>query len=263
MARILHDDEWFEEIGSRGHYESEFEKVLEQEAERLFTNYRWVRFKATVTSEDDADSRKADFALIHRTYGSWWVVEVELAHHSLARHVLPQVRTLSRASYGLDEAEYLCRSDPNLHYGKVKEMLKGEQPRVLVIVDAPVEGWAPALRPYGAMVVVCQMFRSRLNRYILRVNGDYPSDDEQVVTSCECEPLLHRLLAVHSPAKLPVAKGGVLLLYHEGRASEWQRTDTGQQVYLHALRDHALSPGRRYEIVRQGDGTLVILEALA
>ena len=28
MARILHNDEWYEEVASWGHYESEFERVL-------------------------------------------------------------------------------------------------------------------------------------------------------------------------------------------------------------------------------------------
>ncbi len=260
MARILHEGEWFEEIASRGHYEGEFEKVLGQEAPNLFANYRWVEFKTPVVSAEDRDVRKADFALIHENYGSWWVVEVELAHHSLHRHVLPQVRTLSRAIYGSREAHYLCRRNRHLDIRRVSEMFKGDQPRVLVIVNAPVIGWTATLAPFGVRVLVCQMFRSRLNRYLLRVNGEYPSDDDEVVTTCECEPLIHRLLRIHAPAKLAVGLGETVLLYHNGRASEWVRTDTGHQIYLHARRDHSLLPGRRYEIVRQGDQTLLIRE---
>ncbi len=258
MARILHNDEWFEELSSREHYETEFENVLAQEAHRLFGNFHLIPFKTTVVSELDADVRIPDFALIHKSYKSWWVVEVELGHHSLEGHVLPQVRTLARAKYGPAEAEYLCGRLASLSQEKVIEMFKGSQPRVLVIVNVPAPGWAEHLRPFGAAVAICQIFRSRLNRYVLRLNGEYPSEDETVITTCECSPLIHRLLSLHAPTQLPLQPGERVLLYYEAQASEWERIDTAGEVYLHALRDHNLLPGRRYEIVRQSDETLVI-----
>jgi hypothetical protein len=258
MARILHNDEWFEELSSREHYETEFEKVLAQEAHRLFGNFHLIPFKTAVESELDADARVPDFALVHKSYKSWWVVEVELGHHSLEGHVLPQVRTLARAKYGPPEAEYLCDWQASLNKEKVIEMFKGRQPRVLVIVNVPAPGWAEQLRPFGAAVVICQIFRSQYNRYVLRLNGEYPSDDETVITTCECSPIIHRLLALHAPTQLPLQPDERVLLYHEGQASEWVRIDTAGEVYLHALRDHTLRPGRRYEIVRQSDETLVI-----
>ena len=258
MARILYNDEWFEEIASRGHYETEFENVLQQEAKYLFTDYYFIPFKITVYSKEDADARRPDFALIHKSYRSWWVVEVELAHHSLNGHVLPQVRTFARAEYGRDEADYLCRRNPTLDKDKVVEMFKGAIPRVLVVVNAPVDGWAEELRLFDARVVVCQIFRSRLNRYVLRLNGEYPSENDEIVSTCECSQVLHRLLEIHAPTQLPPQTDGPVLLYHEGQASLWERIDTADQVFLHAVRDHDLKPGKRYEIIRQGDGTLMI-----
>jgi hypothetical protein len=258
MARILHNDEWFEEISSRGHYETEYETVLAQEAQRLFTHFHLVPFKIAVESDLDADVRIPDFALVHKNYKSWWVVEVELGHHSLEGHVLPQVRTLARAKYGLAEANYLCGRLPSLNREKVIEMFKGSAPRVLVVVNAPVAGWMEQLRPFGATVVICQIFRSQHNRYVLRLNGEYPSEDETVISTCECSPMIHRLLALHAPTQLPLQPDERVLLYHEGQASEWERIDTAGEVYLHALRDHNLTPGKRYEIVRQSDETLLI-----
>ena len=258
MARILFNDEWFEEIASHGHYEAEFENVLLQEAEHLFGNYFLVPFKTSVVSELDSDAREPDFALIHKSYRAWWVVEVELGHHSFEGHVLPQVRTFTRAKYGSAEADFLLVQDARLNREKVIEMFKGRPPAVLVIVNAPVDGWASQLRPFGARVVICQMFRNRLNKYLLRLNGEYPAEHEELVTRCECEPLLHRLLAVHAPTQLPLQRNEKVLLYHDGKASEWERIDTAGKVYLHALRDHSLQAGKLYEIIRQGDGTLVI-----
>lgn len=258
MTRILHNDEWYEEISSKGHYESEFEKVVEREAIHLFENYHIVPFKTTVFSEVDLEAKKPDFALIHRRYLSWWVVEVEMAHHSLERHVLPQVRTFARAKYGPSEADYLCQRNSDLDKSRVLDMFKGRQPQVLVIVNAPVDGWADQLQPFRAKVGICQIFRSRLDRYVLRINGEYPSEDEAVLTTCECTLMLHRLLVIHAPATLPVDKGGQLLMYHEGKAFKWERIDTAGKVFLHALRGHGLTPGQQYKIVRRGDNTLVI-----
>jgi hypothetical protein len=263
MARILFNDEWFEEIGSRGHYEAEFERVLEQEAERLFEKFVLVPFRTTVMSDVDRDARTPDFALIHKDYRGWWVVEVELGHHSFQSHVFPQVRTLARASYGIAEAEYLCEKRPTLDRQRVLDMFKGAPPRVLVIVNVPVDGWAEELRAFDAQVVVCQIFRNRLNKYVLRLNGEYPTESEEVITTCECESLMHRFLVVHAPARLPIQKSEKILIYQDGRAVEWERIDTAGRVYLHAMRDHTLEPKTLYELVRQEDQTLAIRPGVA
>ena len=254
MARILHNDEWYEEISSQGLYERDFENILKREAANLFSDYHLVPFKKIVYSEEEG--RKPDFALIHKSYVTWWVIEVELAHHSFESHVLPQVRTLAWARYGVSEAEYLCDQDPNLDKTSVIEMLKGKQPRVLVIVNAPVKGWADQLRLFEAILAICQVFRSRLDRYALRINGDYPSVDETVLTTCKCVPMLPRMLEIDSPASLP--KRGEILLYHNEEATSWERTETLGQVYLFSLGDHNLRSGQTYRILQYGSRKLVI-----
>ena len=258
MARILHEDDWFEEIGSHGHYEYEFETILEQEAERLFRNYHFVPFKLSVYSDTDHDTRVPDFALIDRNYGVWWVVEVELAHHSFERHVLPQVRTLSRATYGAREAQYLCHQEPSLDRASVMEMFKGRPPRVLVIVNGPVDRWSHLLSVFEADVLICQVYRSASNNYLLRLMGDYPTVKENRITTCECVPGFHRLLTIHQPARLSLEENETMLLYYDGHASEWERVDTRNQVFLHAVGDHDLRPGKPYEIVQRDDGTFTI-----
>lgn len=254
MARILHNGEWYEEISSQGHYERDFENILKREAVNLFSDYHLVPFKKIVYSEEE--SRRPDFALIHKSYISWWVVEVELAHHSFESHVLPQVRTLALARYGVSEADYLCDQDSNLNKSSVIEMLKGKQPRVLVIVNAPVEGWIDQLQSFGAILAICQVFRSRFDKYILRINGDSPSVDETVLTTCKCVPMLPRMLEIDSPASLP--KKGEILLYHNEEATSWERTETMGQVYLFSLGEHNLKSGQTYRIVEYGNRKLVI-----
>ena len=108
-------------------------------------------------------------------------------------------------------------------------------------------------------MVICQLFRSRLNQHLLRLNGEFPAESEEVITSCECQKLLHRMMLIHSPASLPVS-------YTMGRFSFTTKvplplgrelTPEGQSFCI-ALRDHDLVPGQPYEIVRQGDGSLAV-----
>lgn len=97
-----------------------------------------------------------------------------------------------------------------------------------------------------------------MNKHLLRLNGDYPTECEEVITTCECHTLLHRMMAIHSPANLPIKHNQTILLYYEGTASAWERVDTAEAVFLHALRDHDLVPGQIYEIVRQSDDSLAV-----
>jgi hypothetical protein len=255
MAKILIGDEWFDEMASTSIYESEFEKILFQEAGQIFSEYHVVPFKTVVFSIDG--DAKPDFALVHKDYRSWWVVEAEMGHHSLEGHVLPQVRRLARAEYDEPEGEYLCEHNAALDPARVREMIKGERPRVLVVANVPVPGWHEHLRPFDAVIAIFQIFRSKFNRYAYRINGEFPSENNEIISTCRCWEI-HRFLKIDSPANLGVERGATVTLHHETGAIEWERADTGGVALLHALRGHPLEKGVVYEIVKQGDGTLAI-----
>ena len=93
MARFLLGDEWFDQLSSTALYESEYERLLLSNARALFPDYHVVEFKPIIQSE--YGTAKPDLALVDRDLRLWWVVEVELAHHSLKGHVLPQVEILT------------------------------------------------------------------------------------------------------------------------------------------------------------------------
>ncbi|HEX5714800.1 MAG TPA: hypothetical protein VF179_01500 [Thermoanaerobaculia bacterium] len=256
MARILVGEEWFDELASTSLYESEFESILLQEARKVFSEYYVVPFKTIVLSEEG--DAKPDLALIHRQYRRWWVVEVEMSHHSLTGHVLPQVRRLARANYGDAEVAYLWEQSPDLRRSSLVEMFKGSPPRILVVANAPVPGWIERLRAFDALVAVFQVFRSRTNKYLYRLNGEFPSDEDvEIISTCRCWAL-HRFLKIDSPAQLEIKRGEVVSIHHETGTLQWERVDTADSVLLHALRDHPLEPSTIYEIVRSTDGVLSI-----
>ena len=255
MARILVKDEWYDEISSTALYETEFETVVKQEAHRLFPGFHFIPFKEIIESEDGAC--KPDFALVDVNYRLWFVGEVELAHHNLEAHVIPQVRKLGRGVYGEAEARALCARCPELEFARVLEMLKGLPPKVFVVVNLPVPIWPAKLKPFDAVVGIVQIYRAA-SGYVLRYNGEAPMVDGTVLSTCEVDRIFGLWLVVHSPAALPVKPKTRVTIYFQGQASEWDRFDTGAKVYLQAARTHQLIRGKIYDIVQQSDGNLAI-----
>src|SRR5579859_4433110 len=158
MARILAADEWYEPVSPGSMYEDNFERMVLSRANLLFPEYHAIPFKCLVAS--DSETARPDLALVERHYREWWVVEVEMSYHSFVGHVLPQVRTLAKAVYGAQEANSLCTNALTLDRNAVRDMLKGDQPRVLVIVNEPRLDWAQELDRYGARLVALEVFRS-------------------------------------------------------------------------------------------------------
>src|SRR5215212_6983126 len=101
MARVRFGGHWFPEISPKALYETEFEAVFMQNADLLRRDATVVPFKQTVYSAP-FESARADLALVDNEYREWWVIELELIHHDLSGHVLPQVRTLAEGRYGLE-----------------------------------------------------------------------------------------------------------------------------------------------------------------
>ena len=95
--RLLVNEEWFEPIHS-GMYETEFENLIQARSNSLFPEYHVLPFKIPVESEE---GRKIpDLVLIERKYRYWWIAEVEMAHHSLYGHVIPQIEVFASVQVG-------------------------------------------------------------------------------------------------------------------------------------------------------------------
>lgn len=258
MARLLVNDEWFDSVSPESLYESEFEDLLLEKAETLYPTFHAVRFNALVNS--DRGPKRADLALIDRQYRDWWVVEIELSNHPLKSHVEDQVAGLSSGSYGLAEAKHLCARSKALDRAAVIEMMRGAQPRVLVIVNQSMPVWSNTLARYGAVVSVAEVFRSNRNRTILRINGDHPVPIGNIVSKCEREPSTP-FLTVNSPAALKVRPKGKVTIWFEGGVTEWLRCDSATKVWLIPSGRNPLPDGSRYFVLSRSDEGHLVLEA--
>jgi hypothetical protein len=254
MARILFKDSLFEELAPGSMLETDFERIVVDRGGLIFPDFFIVQFKSLVSSEED--SARADLALVERNYREWWVVEVELGNHSFESHILPQVRTLARASYGEDEGRALCGGCSELDLQSVLDMMKGRQPRVLVIVDTERKEWIHPLRRFEAELLVLQLFRSDRNEHAFRIEGHLPTIPTSVVSECSFDYLVPRFLVVHSPALLGISSGQLLNIKYRQYMTEWHRIDSQDKVWLAPTRQNPLPRGDSYRIVRGEDGSL-------
>ena len=255
--RLLLSGEWYDAVSSEGQYESEFESVILSRAGSLFPQFHVMPFRMPVESEE---GRKIpDLALVDSMYRCWWVVEVEMAHHSLYGHVMPQVEVFARGKYGEEHANHLARTRDSLDRTALRDMIMGAQPRVMVVVNRNVPDWIEPLHGLDAIVTVVEVFRSGRNQHILRINGDYPeSEDVHVASICRLDRTLPNLLQVDSPAALGVVHGERVTIEFNGGLTTWSRLDTADRVWLVPSGRNPLVANREYLILRDSDSHLML-----
>lgn len=253
MSRILVGREWYEVLASSSHYESDYEAVILQYADLLFPDFEAVEFKALVSSE--YGERRPDFALVEKSLRNWWVVEVELGHHPLA-HITEQVAVFATGTYSDVHAEYLCKRTQKFNPRSLRQLMRGSQPQVLVIVDAPKPEWAAALRPWRAELTVIEVYRSNRNQLVLRMDGEYPSVQHDILSTCRIDPGFQRLVVLDSPARLPPSAEDKLRIWFEDRITEWEIIQSKDKVWLNPVRTNPLLPGVGYALVTSERGVL-------
>ena len=257
MARFLLGGEWFDQLSSTALYESEYERLLLSNAQALFPEYHVVDFKPIIQSEHG--SARPDLALVDRDLRSWWVVEVELAHHSLKGHVLPQIEILASGHYGASEADLLCLAIPELASEAASDLVKGAHPSVLVIVNQARAGWHEAIAQIGASLMIAEVFRSGRNAHAIRANGAYPTIAGDLVSECVLDRALPGLLVVRSPARLDTPQGAHLSIEIAGTITEWTRFDVQDKVWLKPYGGDPLEGHKGpFQLSRNEDGRLLL-----
>jgi hypothetical protein len=254
VARLLVEDERYEGLASAALLEHEYERLILDRAPAVFPGFTVVPFTPTLVYE--GVPKKPDLAIIDPDYRTWWVGEVELGHHSLRDHVLPQVEVFNGATYGRQEAEWLAARNPSLDPVALSAMVRGAQPKVVVVVNVPKPEWVDPLRAAGAVLTVVEVFRSSRNRVILRQNGADLEGLGDVVSECRVDPTMPRLLIVDSPAQLLQAELPLQIEFGDG-VSEWTVIEAADRVWLSPVRGGVFpQSSRAFTLVRLAEGRL-------
>lgn len=255
MRRLYHKGEWFDEISPTALTEAEFESLLIQNADLIRADTLIVPFKKTLYSPEG--SARADLAMISTDYHHWVVVEVEMAGHDLYGHVIPQVRTLRQASYTPECVGYIHKKCPTLDREKLSDMMRGDPPDILVIVNRADEEWQKEMRRYGVHIMVFEVFRSVLNKMIFAIDGQPPKLSQSFLSELSFS-LLPRCLVLGSPAALPVEPGVQFRIMVDGQVTYWERFHTATRVYLTPVGSLPIRPGRRYALMQSESGDYAI-----
>ena len=262
MTDLFFRSDRYREVSPKAYYEDQLEKLIIQNAHVIRPDSYIVPFKKTV--RDDNTSARADLAVIAKDYHDWMVVEVELLAHSLASHVIPQVRTLKEGRYTEEHATYLAAKNPELDLAQLTDMMLGDPPDVLVIYNKYDESWETELMRVGVKTLLFEIFRSDTSgRHIFAVDGHLPIGASTFVTKLTRNRFLSSLLQVASPAKLPVANGEPLALLIDDQVTQWERTDIADACYLRpvermpldSLDSHVMvaTPGGQFAVKKMED----------
>jgi hypothetical protein len=256
VARILFKEIWFNSVRSNSWNETDFERLVISNSRDLFPGWTPVEFKADVVGNDGV-TKRPDLALIDPYYRKWCVVEVELAHHDLHGHVLPQIEVFCNGSYDAAHAEHLKRQHDRLDLHRMIQMMNGSTPDVMVVVDRPDTNWKKPLKQAGALLGVIEPFRGPNSEILFRINGDQPELPGKILS--RCSRYLRRYWKVHSPATLPdsTRDDGFLEIQVSGVPVLWSRVNLADSVMLTAAgHGDALAGISLANIVSDGVGGL-------
>lgn len=255
MGRILVDGEWYEPLSSRSILESEYEQSIIRYSPSMFPGYRCLKFNETVESSFGAS--QADMVLVDHEYRGWTIVEAELEHHSLTRHVEPQMRRLANGVYGDRHASAIARESDDLDEIRMLNLVRNTDPDFLVIVPTEILEWRTTLSNLGVKLASVEVCVSHRGRRIVNYSGDIPEAwVDGHVTRLKRVDLLPRAFRLEVPSALPRTE--TLSLLYCGFMTTWRVVAAKKTTYILPDGSLDLDEGRPYLICKNQQGDLEI-----
>ena len=228
MKKIFSLYDSYSLVPSSSVYEQDYENQLMRFSNHLFPDFHCLKFKSKVQSV--FGNCIPDLALIHKDYRDWYVVEVELEHHSLQSHVMDQIRSMYHGEYTQTHADYLLDQLDTLDEAKIRELVR-QKPRTLVIVPISKISWRENLYQFQTKILTVEVWRNNRHESILKVDGDeLVSYDAKFVTELQVDPTIPRLLKVKNIAGIP--QSGIIQIDIDGFLSDWRIQNFGTGKWL-------------------------------
>lgn len=244
-------------VDPNGFSEIDFEAEVVKALTCLLPNYFCGSFAGEFVL--DGDRKRADLALIHRTFSHWFVVEVELVTHSLERHVIPQVRCFRFGEPEQTCVTSLCTGFEGLPRDKAQALLAHVPRGVAVVSNVFDPTWHLALRSLDVQLLSVSVFKHVNGHTAHEVQGQLSVLRESVGFATFVAK--DNSLQLSKPCSLPI--GRLVIEDAMGTASEWTSRDGGRHIWI--TKDHgtALLPnGNFVQIIRTVDGRLCLRSIL-
>lgn len=203
----------------------------------------------------EGERRLADLALVHKSFSHWFIVEVEMAGHSLEHHVLPQVRCFR---YGIAETSCvtsLMRGFKGITRDQAEGLLKYVPHSVAVVSNRADATWTATLGALDAQHLTLSVYRNSEGQAVHELEGRLTYRVESLGFA--------QFSAVDNSLRLArswgLAEGTVRIVDQFGNPGEWTVRRESEAIWVSKAKGPALIPHNEYvQIVRSSDGDLSI-----
>lgn len=249
-----HPDNIFQIVDPTTYIEGDFEAEVVKALSCLMPEYRCGVFAGAFVLE--GERRVADLALVHKTLSHWFVVEVELASHSLEHHVLPQVRCFR---YG--EPEHSCitglvRAFGNLTRKQAEDLLSYIPRYVAVVSNLPDPVWSTKLSAVDTQYLTVSVYQDRAGRTAHEVEGRLFVRANSL--GFARFSAIDNCLRIPGGCGLPV--GSIQIVDQYGVLGAWTVRNEAGNLWIQKERGPALIPhDSLVQIIRNFDGRISIL----
>ena len=240
--------EVYSRIGGKLLFENQFLQTIVQNQNALFPGYTCVQYSSLI--ETPLGSVRPDLALIDlEGYRDWWIVEVELAHHSLYWHVADQIEKLSHAvlsESNIEELVTACKTEAD--QDRLQRLLRETEPSVLCIADLISQDWKDAVGRDLVRWVEAAPYRSDRGDLIIRSEDQIAVRTGQVVAHLTPVKGLPGVFSLRDGHDLPDLD--ILQIEYRGATLLW--VIDSQRRIVSPTGDVVMPTDRDYQVIRTG-----------
>lgn len=241
----------FRQLDPTGFVEIEFESEVVRALTCLLPDYLCGVFAGSFVF--DNERRAADLALLHKSLSHWFVVEVELASHSLDAHVLPQVRCLRFGEAEETCITSLCRAFVGLSRGEAELILKYVPRFAAVVVNQLDAEWEAILKALDVQLLVVSVFADSNGRRAHELDGHLHVARESI--GFATYSARDRSLILPKTCGLPTGPLQIEDIY--GITAIWISRENGDTLWV--TKEHGtpdLTHGSYVQVIRTFDGRI-------
>ena len=248
LDKISIRGEVYSRIGGKLLFENQFLQAIVQNQNALFPGYTCVQYSPLI--DTPLGAVRPDLALVDlEGYRDWWIVEVELAHHSLYWHVADQVEKLGHASLSdsnIQELVNACNEQAN--QTQLEQLLRESEPSVLCIADLVTQDWKDAVGRDLVRWMEAAPYRSERGDLILRSQDQIPIRSGRVVGRLSPIKGLPGVFALQEGHSLPNLD--VLQIEYRGATLLW--VIDAQRRIVSPTGDVVMPTDRDFQVIRTG-----------
>ena len=246
-------DTVFQLVDPTSFLEIEFEAAVVRALKCVYPQYWCGVFSGTF--QLNGKRRKSDLALIHNSFSHWFVIEVELAGHSLEHHVIPQVRCFK---YGKPESSCinsLTNAFPEIKRNQAARILEDLPLHVAVVGNLPNEKWTTAMQALGAQHLTVSVYRNGKGIFAYEVEGQLIATEESI--GFAKYSAIDDCFRISSSSRLPV--GQIQLMDQFGQTGTWTVREYAETFWVSKNRGPTLLDHNSYiQLVRTQDGRILL-----